>query len=233
MKHTFMILTQFPREGSSMKYKQYTFTMETEAIQMDQFMKRYHFDGKDQELLRATGRFLAEIITVKAGICFAQEKAVCVVTLGERFDHIADVVAESGHLLLEYALECFGMEFLSKSYEKLNETVFGEIGQWLGTYRFLGDAELEAMKTYLASFQELSVYWKQGMLRPLKSVVFEATYQRKQEDSGCHNCEQCDNVTCSFRKVVQKGKRWNEQTVQERKSNAVYSYGISRILGKK
>ncbi len=214
-----------------MKQKQYTFSVESDSIQMDKFIKRYHFDEKDKELLCATGHFLAEMISVEAGILYLEEKTVCVATLGSRFDRMSDVVAESEHLLLAYSMECFGMEFLSKAYEKMNEMVFQETGKWMGEYIFLGEENLEEIREGLDAFSNLSVTWKNGMLRPLKSVIFTAKYKEKREDSGCHNCEQCNNVTCSFREGVQKKNQKNRNVLALNKSGKVYSYGISRILG--
>lgn len=214
-----------------MNCKEYRFSIEQNAIPMDSFIKRFHFDEKDRELLSSTGRFLTEIITVETGIQYFKDGTVCVVSLGNRFDELSDLVAESGHLLLAYSMECFGMEFLSRAYEKMNEMVFRESGKWMGKYHFWGEEHSEDIRQSLEAFPNLSITWTNGMIHPLKSVIFAADYEEKREDSGCHNCEQCDNLTCSFRNVIQK-QDWKSQTGYPATSkSAVYSYGISRIMG--
>lgn len=246
-----------------MNCKKYIFTIEQNDITIEHFIKRYHFDEKDRELLLSTGRFLSELNMVEAWITYNDDGVVCMATLGDRYDRLLDVVAESKHLLLAYSMECFAMEFLSKTYEKMNETVYEETGKWMGEYHFLGDEDIQDIERYLyevagngisqdvipehnnkcevTSNQENTgdrvltdriITWENGMLHPLKSVIFTAEYKEKREDSGCHKCELCENMTCSFRQVVQKPPR-KKQRVDVDVSNTVYSYGISQIFGKK
>lgn len=219
-----------------MNCKKYIFTIEQNDITIEHFIKRYHFDEKDRELLLATGRFLSELNTVEAWIAYNDDRVVCTATLGDKYDRLLDVVAESQHLLLAYSMECFAMEFLSKTYEKMNETVFQETGKWMGEYHFLGDEDFQDIEKYLLEFSdnglsEHALSWENGMLHPLKSVIFTAEYKEKREDSGCHSCELCENVTCSFRQVVQKPPR-RKNKVEVDVSNKVYSYGIAHIFGK-
>lgn len=229
-----------------MKCKKYTYSIEQNMITIEKFIKRYHFNTEDRDLLSATGKFLAELNQVEAGIAYCDDKVVCVATLGERYDRLFDVVADSKHLLLAYSMECFAMEFLSRTYEKMNETVYEETGKWMGEYHFLGDDELEDIETYLKEFSSafscdktskdsdddsFNITWKNGMINPLKSVIFTAGYSEKRSESGCHNCEQCSNLTCSFRNIVQrKERKQNDYSINEK--NAAYSYGIAQIFGK-
>lgn len=214
-----------------MRYKKYLFPIEKESIGTDIFFKRYHFEETDRELLDATGRFLTEMITVEAGMIYQEEKVVCVVTLGSLFDRLSELVAESGHLLLAYSMECFGMELLSKAYEKMNELVYQETGRWMGEYHFLGQENPGEIQQSLAAFPNLAIAWEKGMLYPLKSVIFTAEYKEKREQSGCHSCEQCDNVTCSFRKVIKEQGRRKRMIDQGKINGSAYSYGVSRIFG--
>ncbi|MBR1598481.1 MAG: hypothetical protein IJ661_06225 [Lachnospiraceae bacterium] len=219
-----------------MNCKKYIYTIEQNEITIEHFIKRYYFDEKDRELLLATGRFLSELNTVESWIAYNDDGVVCTATLGDKYDRLLDVVAESQHLLLAYSMECFAMEFLSKTYEKMNETVFQETGKWMGEYHFLGEEDIKDIEGYLdeirqSGYAERAVSWENGMLHPLKSVIFTAEYRGKREESGCHSCELCDNVTCSFRQVVQKPPR-RKNKVEVDVSNTVYSYGIAHIFGK-
>ena len=76
---------------------------------------------------------------------------------------------------------------------------------------------------------DLSVNWEKGMLRPLKSVIFTAEYRDKREESGCHDCDKCDNLTCTFRQIITKNVRKTREVNVDAKSVA-YSYGISQIF---
>lgn len=209
-----------------------SFKITYDEIVLDTFMKRYHFDEKDKELLDAVGRFLAELIEVETGILLKKMYAVGIVTLGKRYDELSDMIADTGHLLLSYGMECFGMEFLSRAYEKVNELVFRRTGKWMGEYHFLGDDNMEEVKNCISAFSGLSVTWENGMLRPLKSVVFMAEYREKKPEAGCNNCEQCKNVTCSFRRVIEEKNKITQNADNRAMEMKVYSYGISQILGK-
>ncbi len=216
-----------------MNYKKYVYKIEQNMITIEQFIRRYHFEDKDKELLLATGRFLSEINEVEAWIGYGKDQVTCIATLGERYDRLLDVVMESQHLLMAYSLECFAMEFLSKTYERMNETVFEETDKWIGEYHFIGDEEMikeiVCGKNLEEDSSDLSVNWEKGMLRPLKSVIFTAEYRDKREESGCHDCEKCDNLTCTFRQIITKNVRKPREVNVDAKS-AVYSYGISRIF---
>lgn len=216
-----------------MNYKKYVYKIEQNVITIEQFIRRYHFEDKDKELLLATGRFLSEINEVEAWIGYGKDQVTCIATLGERYDRLLDVVMESQHLLMAYSLECFAMEFLSKTYERMNETVYEETGKWMGEYHFIGDEEMIKKivcgKNLEGDSSALSVSWEKGMLRPLKSVIFTAEYRDKREESGCYDCEKCDNLTCTFRQIITKNVRKPREVNVDAKSVA-YSYGISQIF---
>lgn len=212
-----------------MYVKTYTFLVGDEEISTENFIKRYHFDENDKELIKSTGIFLAGVITITAAICYQQERTVCAVTLGKRYDELEALVEESGNLLLSYCMECVGMEFLSKAYAKMNEAVFQETGKWMGEYHFLDSDKLDSPKELEAVLEEEGIQWKNGMLHPLKSVLFTAEYRENKTESGCHSCEQCNNLTCSFRELsaLRMPVDRNEKIIDK---SRIYSYGISRIL---
>lgn len=211
------------------RYKEkYSFLIEYEELDMKQFISRYHFEKKDEALLAATGRFLAELITVQAAVRYLEEGVECVVTLGKDFDRLSELVAEQ--LLLSYCVECMGMEFLSKSYEKINELVFHETGKWIGDFYFLGEGGMKEIEESHEIVRDLCVEWKNGMLHPLKSVVFTANYKERKEENECGHCEQCKNVTCSFRKTPKLKNKMNQNVNTTILEKARCSYGISHIF---
>lgn len=185
-------------------------------LDMEGFIKRYHFARQDFEMIKATARFLCEITKVETWFLERTDGIICAVTLGRQYDGAAGLVADSGNLLLSYCMECLGMEFLSGGYEKINDTVHERKGVWLSRFDFLGEEDFLQIEDF---FPRTGVEWENGMLRPLKSVVFKADYRSEKEDEGCHDCSNCGNITCSFRKII------------ERKSARAYSYGAATIFG--
>lgn len=214
-----------------METENYTFSFQYEELEIGHFIKRYHFDEKDRQLAEAVGRFLAEFTVVQAGICYLPQNITCAVTLGSKFDKLAELAAE--HLLLSYCIECYGMEFLSKAYEKINVISFQKTGKWIGAYHFLEEEDIEETETALSILAKAGVTWEQGMLRPLKSVIFTAEYTENKEESGCDHCTQCGNVTCTFRKEAEeKNKREKIENTMDL-GREIYSYGISNIFGRR
>lgn len=208
-----------------------SFKIAYDEINLNAFLQRYHFEEKDRKLLDAVCRILTEVVDVEAGILLKAEEAVCIVTLGKRYDELSDLAMDAGHLLLSYSLECFGMELLSRAYERIDEMVFDKVGKRLGEYNFLGDKDLENMEECLSEFHGIPVHWDNGMLHPLKSVMFTASYRKEGERTRCNSCEQCENITCSFRKIVERKNKLYENVDNRKRSAKAYSYGASMIFG--
>lgn len=223
-----------------MDIKTYKFLISADDNLIKNFIKRYHFDEKDIGLVGAVAVFVGEIIRVTSTICYEEQRVICAATLGEQYDTLVDMAEESGNLLLSYCLECFGMELLSKSYERINEKVYADTGKWLGVYRFLDMDSLEISEqestaaedkdggVFQAVLDAGGISWRKGMLHPLKSVLFTAEYKRDKGENGCYSCEQCDSLTCSFRQNI-RDKAEGAAEISQMPKN-IYSYGISRIL---
>lgn len=182
-----------------MDIKTYKFSMDWDEALINTMISRYHFDENDTELIKSTGIFLSELINVSASICYEKEQVVCAVTLGTCYDEMEGLVEKSGNLLLSYCLECFGMEFLSVAYKKMNEEVFRETGKWMGTYRFLDVGNIEMNQSVADVLAKSGILWEKGMFHPLKSAIFTAEYNEDKPENGCHGCEECENLGCSFR----------------------------------
>lgn len=211
------------------------YKIEYREMDMKAFMERYHFDLQDYDMVKAAARFISEITDIETWMLEEDGGVVCVATLGKRYDEIAGLTADSGNLLLSYCMECLGMEFLSKGYEKMNHTIHEETGFWLSKYHFLSERESFAVLGYKQQSEKrdnsIGVEWKDGMLRPLKSVIFRAKYQKHQEGDGCHNCLECENITCSFRKIVEQKNKLYENVDNRKRSAKAYSYGVTAIFG--
>ncbi|MCM1499933.1 MAG: hypothetical protein NC124_15830 [Clostridium sp.] len=218
-----------------MEIRNYKLSISADEYRFKNFIERYHFDEKDTELVSAAVVFVSEIIRVTSAIGYEEQRVICAVTLGEQYDVLVNMAEEAGNLLLSYCLECFGMEMLSKSYEKMNEKVFADSGKWIGDYCFLdmdspelsGQKGLPAEdgdgKVFRTVLDACGISWRKGMLHPLKSVLFTAAYRTDRAAGECGSCEQCDRLTCTFRQTIQK-------KIKIKGVENIYSYGIARIL---
>ncbi len=210
--------------------KYYKYTIDEKEIDIEGLIARYHFEPADAPFLSSVACFLTELFSVEAEICYAEDQVICVATLGRGYDQLTNLAEDAGKLFLAYTLECFAMEFLSKAYGKMNETVYLEKKKWMGEYRFLGEDDLSKLASYTDQLQSLQVIWQNGMLHPLKSVIFTAAYKEDRKESGCETCEKCQNLTCSFRRVIKEKKAPARAPAPDKKTAAA-SYGISRIFG--
>ncbi len=168
----------------------YTFQIERGAVNMDRFLERYHFDESDRELLWGLWCVLTELVVTRAGVVVREEgkRAVCLVTLGERYDRLAELMEESGNLLMGFGLECFGLELLSASYDRLEERVQKDVGAVPAGREFPDaeelfaadadpDCEAGGAPNLQEAFGELGVKWKNGMLHPQKSVLYTVSLE--------------------------------------------------------
>lgn len=202
--------------------KYYKFIIEYGELNIEEFMERYHFEEKDKTLVEIAGKILTRILELEAGIQFLETETLCIVTLGERYDRLYEMVMKANHLMMAYCMECWALDLLSMSYEKVSEFAHEENGKWLGKYHFAGEMSTEKMEEYLEPFAELSVKWDKTTLKPLKSVIYTASYQDKKENGCMHSCEQCENISCNFRKDSGKPIDLGLHAA---------SYGISVIFG--
>lgn len=218
----------------------HTYKIAYEELDVTGFMQRYHFDKQDLEMVQAAMRFLSEITQVEVWILDKKSGVLCAATLGRRYDELEALVAESGNLFLSYCMECIGMEFLSKGYEKINETVQEQKGLWLSKFSFLDEenmAEKEVQELFCMVLSESGkmeregVEWKNGMLKPLKSVIFRAEYRNQKEEGVCTDCSGCENITCSFRKFMTRKNKLYENVDNRKRSAKAYSYGVTTIFG--
>lgn len=177
-----------------------SFSIGADEIVVENFIKRYHFEEKDKDLIRSAGIFLAGIVKVESAVVYQETGVVCAITLGRHYDELESITEASGNLLLTYCMECLGMEFLNRAYEKVNGTVFEEKGKWLGGYRFFDSMDVEQEGWLQSICEACGISFQNGMMRPLKSVIFTAEYKEDKNGSG-HDCSSCENLSCDFRKT--------------------------------
>lgn len=182
-----------------MEILNYQFDMEQEQITIDFLRERYHLENQEEEWLIGIWTFLTAVVKPQAAVCYGKERVTCAVTLGRSYDKLCDVVAEGKNLMLSYLMDCFGMELLSRSYERLNEAVKEKKGAYMGTFVFVEDVEKELTEEGRQVCTSVDIVNRKGMLYPLKSVIFTACYEKEQGKSRCQDCRQCENVNCSFR----------------------------------
>lgn len=204
--------------------EQYRYKVEYDAININHFMSRYHFEKKDGNLVAAAIRIVCELIWITVVIGYEENGVLCAVTLGEKYDRLSDVAEDN--LLLAYCMDCVGMELLSKAYENMNEHVHDKTHKWIGGFSFPEDKDAE--KT-LERLTQHSITWEQGAFHPFKSVVFSASYVSEKIESGCEYCSSCGNLGCAFRKQPEipynSEKKYHTKMVE----TLPYSYGIRHI----
>ncbi|MDO5154654.1 MAG: hypothetical protein Q4D51_01690 [Eubacteriales bacterium] len=208
-----------------------TYKIPYNEINTDAFIKRYHFEGNDRELIQATLFFVCEMMCVDTAISYETDGVVGVATLGKRYDSLQELTMDGEQLSISYCMECLSMELLSKAYAYMNETVFEKKGVWLSTYHFLEEYEMTKLAECDELLHAVDVVWEKGMLKPLKSVVFRADYTSIREQSDCHDCSQCNNISCSFRKVMEEKRKLNQNVEGRKQQVKAYSYGASMIFG--
>lgn len=198
---------------------------------IDSFVERYHFALTDKELLRAMAQIVFE--TMKVQIAYEEKETgiVAIATLGKAYDALEDVMLISEQLMLSYSMECLSMELLSQGYERLNESVHQERGQWLSVFHFLEEEEMRQLPERNQLLDAVDVDGSGIMMKPLKSVMFQADYVSVKQQSGCHDCSHCNNKTCSFRQVLEEKKQQYHDVEQRKEQAKAYSYGAAMIFG--
>lgn len=202
-----------------------------EEWNIDSFVERYHFAQTDKDLLNAMARIVFETMKVYTAYEKKGNGIVGIATLGKEYDALEDVMLMAEQLTLSYSMECLSMELLSKGYERLNESVHQELGQWLSTFHFLDDQEMEQLSQRESLMDAVGVDGTGSMMKPLKSVMFQADLVPVRQESGCHDCSNCSNKTCSFRQIMEEKKQRYQGVEQKKEQAMVYSYGVSMIFG--
>lgn len=197
-----------------------SFRIEKSAVNMDAFLGRYHFAEADREQLWGLWCVLTELLAVNAAAVVAPDgkRAVCLVTLGERYDRLSELVEESGNLLMSFGMECFGMELLSTAYDRLEKHVeektgfvpagreFPDAEQLFGQSGFSADWADKTVMTgsVTEAFRRLGIVWGEGMLHPQKSVLYTVSLapagSQKTKDGMQENGQKVCDVSGGERK---------------------------------
>ena len=157
-----------------------------------------------------------------------EEKVLAAATLGRGVDQLLEDWSGHGQILDSYAADCLAMEALQCLYGLLeNELVKKNV--YIERYRFPDPDEEgeESMADILKQLQcskavELT---PDGILRPMKSVVFSGILTADREKRCSTICRDCGREDCPNRYSLHMGN-YREPGVLK------YSYGYQRIFGK-
>lgn len=168
---------------------------------------------------------------------------IAAATLGPGIDRLQEAMEANKRLLDVYAVDCLAMEALQCLYQILAERVRLQ-GYYINKYIF---AEIDTKDGYdtgtlLDMLGAEIALTDEGMMRPLKSVVFTGVLTND-ADLACGNlCEQCSNTGCQYRRASygtdancrMSGLLKQKKLIEEREPGVLkYSYGYQRIFGRK
>lgn len=152
-------------------------------------------------------------------------------TLGEGVDTLLESWSEKGQILDSYAADCLAMEALQCMYSLLEDELLKqklfiteycfpepEAGEDNGGNGMAVILEQLQCGTYIRMTED-------GMLRPLKSVVFSGILTADREKRCITICENCRRRDCPNRYSLHMGNYREPGALK-------YSYGYQRIFGK-
>lgn len=152
-------------------------------------------------------------------------------TLGEGVDTLLESWSEKGQILDSYAADCLAMEALQCMYSLLEDELLKqklfiteycfpepEIGEGNGSHGMAAILEQLQCGEYIRMTED-------GMLRPLKSVVFSGILTADRAKRCITICENCSRTDCPNRYSLHMGNYREPGALK-------YSYGYQRIFGK-
>ena len=152
-------------------------------------------------------------------------------TLGEGVDTLLESWSEKGQILDSYAADCLAMEALQCMYSLLEDELLKqklfiteycfpepEIGEGNGGHGMAAILEQLQCGEYIRMTED-------GMLRPLKSVVFSGILTADRAKRCITICENCSRRDCPNRYSLHMGNYREPGALK-------YSYGYQRIFGK-
>ena len=152
-------------------------------------------------------------------------------TLGEGVDTLLESWSEKGQILDSYAADCLAMEALQCMYSLLEDELLKqklfiteycfpkpEIGEGNGGHGMAAILEQLQCGEYIRMTED-------GMLRPLKSVVFSGILTADRAKRCITICENCSRTDCPNRYSLHMGNYREPGALK-------YSYGYQRIFGK-
>lgn len=149
-----------------------------------------------------------------------RQTAVVAATLGAGIDRLLEEWSGRGHLLDAWAADCLAMEALQCLYQVFEDELKKE-GLFIGRYIFADkkDEICQLLKLLSADIQLNS----EGMMQPVKSVVYQAILTDDVKN-GCGTvCRECRREDCPHRQSLHV-KIYREPGVLK------YSYGYQRIF---
>ena len=149
-------------------------------------------------------------------------------TLGMGVDQLIFEWSDKGQILDSYAAECLAMEALQCTYQLLEDRL-AEEGFYITKYCFPEPTE-DGCRQMLEILRKLRCgtqlqLMDEGMLRPMKSVVFRGVLTRDRQQRCGTICASCGRMDCPNRHSLHMGNYREPGALK-------YSYGYQRIFGR-
>ena len=157
-----------------------------------------------------------------------EDEVLAAATLGEGVDELLAEWSDKGQILDSYAADCLAMEALQCLYGLLEDELVKQ-NIYIERYQF-PDPEKEGAGSMTDILEQLGcdetiVLTADGMLKPMKSVVFVGILTRDREKRCSTICRDCGRADCPNRYSLHMGNYREPGALR-------YSYGYQRIFGK-
>lgn len=156
------------------------------------------------------------------------DEVLAAATLGGGADRLLEEWSGRGQILDSYAADCLAMEALQCLYGLLEDELV-KTGTYIAKYLF-PDPEDEGTGSMADILEQLGCrqvieQTYDGMLRPVKSVVFRGLLTENREKRCSTICRDCGRTDCPNRYSLHMGNYREPGALR-------YSYGYQRIFGK-
>lgn len=179
--------------------------MRAEHIPAEHIIKKYHFEKEAEDRIHRMSSALECKVDIRMEYRegeFRYGKVLAGITMGEQADLYRESFLRQDNLTDAYLADCILCEMMMNSYRVFQNRYHKETGRYLSSLKFVGSGEIplthlpEALT--LLGMKEISCT-KNGMLVPLKSVVFYADVSEKDRKECVSVCAMCDNEECGFK----------------------------------
>ena len=156
------------------------------------------------------------------------DEVLAAATLGGGVDRLLEKWSDKGQILDSYAADCLSMEALQCLYGLLEDELVKK-NVYIERYQFPdpeeeGRGSMAHILNHLQCSEAIGLT-DDGMLRPMKSVVFIGVLTADQKKRCSTICRDCGRMDCPNRYSLHMGNYREPGALR-------YSYGYQRIFGK-